>query len=221
MKNNELRNRQLMFPLDLQFFAEETPQGTEDSTQPDESGNDTGNEGTKEDDKPAKTYEDAMAEIAAAQAEVKKLKAERDNALKKAGDATKQLRAKMTEAELEAEKQAQESEERQAYLKDLETYKAENEALKRYRLQGMSDDLAAQAAKAEIEGDMDALADIQKQHTQALLKEKEAEWKASRPRVNIGNGEDSSMTKEEILAIKDVNERQKAIAAHLDLFNKN
>lgn len=221
MKNNELRNRQLMFPLDLQFFAEETSQGTEDSTQPDESGNDTGNEGTKGDDKPAKTYEDAMAEIAAAQAEVKKLKAERDNALKKAGDATKQLRAKMTEAELEAEKQAQESEERQAYLKDLETYKAENEALKRYRLQGMSEDLAAQAAKAEIEGDMDALADIQKQHTQALLKEKEAEWKASRPRVNIGNGEDSSMTKEEILAIKDVNERQKAIAAHLDLFNKN
>ena len=221
MKNNELRNRQLMFPLDLQFFAEETSQGTEDSTQPDESGNDTGNEGTQGDDKPAKTYEDAMAEIAAAQAEVKKLKAERDNALKKAGDATKQLRAKMTEAELEAEKQAQESEERQAYLKDLETYKAENEALKRYRLQGMSEDLAAQAAKAEIEGDMDALADIQKQHTQALLKEKEAEWKASRPRVNIGNGEDSSMTKEEILAIKDVNERQKAIAAHLDLFNKN
>lgn len=221
MKNNELRNRKLMFPLDLQFFAEETSQSTEDSTQPDESGNENGNEGTTGDDKPAKTYEDAMAEIAAAQAEVKKLKAERDNALKKAGDATKQLRAKMTEAELEAEKQAQESEERQAYLKDLETYKAENEALKRYRLQGMSDDLAAQAAKAEIEGDMDALADIQKQHTQALLKEKEAEWKASRPRVNIGNGEDSSMTKEEIMAIKDVNERQKAIAAHLDLFNKN
>lgn len=221
MKRNELCNRQPMF-MNLQFFAEDTPQGTEDSTTPVETSSESGDEGTEVDAKPAKTYEDAMAEIAAANAEVKKLKAERDNALKRAGDATKQLRAKMTEAELEAEKQAQESEERQAYLKDLENYKAENEALKRYRLQGMSEELAAKAAKAEIDGDMDALADIQRQHTNALLKEKEAEWKSSRPRVNIGDGEDSNMTKEEILAIKDVNERQKAIAAHLNLFsNKN
>lgn len=221
MRKEELCNRQPLFPMELQFFADEGTQSTEDSTTPDASGEDAGNEGDKGDEKiPQKSYEDAMAEIAAAQAEVKKLKAERDAALKKSGEAQKALRAKMTEAELEAEKQAQESEERQAYLKDLENYKAENEALKRYRLQGMPDELAQKAAKAEIEGDMDALADIQRQHTQALIKEKEAEWKASRPRVNMGSGEDSSMTKEEILAIKDTQERQKAIAAHLNLFTQ-
>lgn len=221
MKNNELRNRQPMF-MNLQFFAEETSQSTEDSTTPDESVAETGNEGSTGEEKiPQKTYEDARAEIAAAQAEVKKLKAERDAALKKSGEAQKALRAKMTEAELEAEKAAQEDEERKAYVSELENYKKQNEAYKRYRLQGMETSLAEKAAKAEIDGDMDALADIQKQHTQALIKEKEAEWKASRPRVNIGDGEDSSMTKEEIMAIKDVNERQKAIAAHLDLFNKN
>ena len=65
---------------------------------------------------------------------------------------------------------------------------------------------------------MDALADIQRQHTQALIKEKEAEWKASRPRVNVGDDDSSSMTKEEILAIKDRDERQKEIAKHLNLF---
>ena len=82
----------------------------------------------------------------------------------------------------------------------------------------MSDDLAEKAAKAEIEGDMDALADVQQQHTKALLKEKEAEWKASRPRVNMGDGEEGSMTREEIFAIKDPKARQEAIARNLKQF---
>ena len=67
---------------------------------------------------------------------------------------------------------------------------------------------------------MDALADVQKQHTQSLIKAKEAEWKASRPRVNVGDDEDSSMTKEEILAIQDRDERTKAIAKNLALFTQ-
>lgn len=201
-----------LMPLNLQFFAEDTG---EESSGAEDGGN---AEPETNDEPPAKTYEDALSEIAAAKAESKKMKAERDAALKKAGDATKQLRAKMSEAELEAEQKAADDEAKQAHLKELETYKAQNEALKRYRMQGMSDELAEKAAKAEIEGDMDALADIQRQHTQALIKEKEAEWKASRPRVNVGDDDDSSMTKEEILAIKDRDERQKAIAKHLSLF---
>ena len=124
----------------------------------------------------------------------------------------------MSEDELKAEQDAQAKEEKEAHIKELEQYKAENEALKRYRLQGMSDELATKAAKAEIEGDMDALADVQKQHTQSLIKAKEAEWKASRPRVNVGDDEDSSRTKEEMLAIQDRDERTKAIAKNLSLF---
>ena len=126
----------------------------------------------------------------------------------------------MTEAELQAEQQAEKDEEHKAYVADLENYKRTNEAIKRYQLQGMSPDLAEKAAKAEIDGDMDALADIQSQHTKALIKAKEAEWKASRPRVNVGDGEESSMTKEEILAIQDRDERQRQMAMHLDLFGK-
>lgn len=210
MKNRILRNPKM--PMNLQFFAEDT-QGTEDSSKP-ENREDNGSEVEKSE----KSYEDAMAEIAAKDAQLKKMKADLDSALKKAGDATKQLRAKMSEAELKAEQDAQAKEEQDAYVKGLESYKAENEAFKRYTLQGMNSELAQKAAKAEIEGDMDALADIQKQHTQEIIKAKEAEWKASRPRVNMGDGDDSSMTKEEILAISDRSERQKAIAKHLDLF---
>lgn len=215
-KNIENRN---YLPYNLQFFAEDESASVGDNTEAN-SEMESENSGTKDNSTEKRTYEDALAEIAAAQAEVKKLKAERDNALKRAGDATKQLRAKMTEAELQAEQQAEKDEEHKAYVADLENYKRTNEAIKRYQLQGMSSDLAEKAAKAEIDGDMDALADIQSQHTKALIKAKEAEWKASRPRVNVGDGEESSMTKEEILAIQDRDERQRQMAMHLDLFGK-
>lgn len=220
--NLSSRETELRMPLNLQFFAEDDSAGADDNTNPEDNdagGEEGNNKDTgKDTDKPTKTYEDALAEIAAAQAEVKKAKAERDAALKKTGEITKQLRAKMTEAELEAEKKQAEDEEKAEYVKGLEAYKAQNEALKRYQLQGMNAELAEKAAKAEIEGDMDALAEIQQQHTKALLKEKEAEWKASRPRVNMSDGEEGSMTKEEILAIKDTKERQEAIAKNISLF---
>ncbi|WP_406543903.1 hypothetical protein [Pseudobutyrivibrio sp.] len=211
----EVRTNELL-PINLQFFAEDAAEGADEGSV--STDGDTKSE--PEEGEPSKSYEDALSEIAAAKAEAKKLKAERDAALKKSGEISKQLRAKMSEDELKAEQDAQAKEEKEAHIRELEQYKAENEALKRYRLQGMSDELATKAAKAEIEGDMDALADVQRQHTQSLIKAKEAEWKASRPRVNVGDDEDSSMTKEEILAIQDRDERTKAIAKNLSLFTQ-
>lgn len=216
MKNRTIGTNGLL-PINLQFFAEDVDEGADDNSGSTDNGE---TKSEPDESEPSKSYEDALSEIAAAKAEAKKLKAERDAALKKSGEISKQLRAKMSEDELKAEQDAQAKEEYEAHVKELEQYKAENEALKRYRLQGMTDDLAAKAAKAEIEGDMDALADVQKQHTQSLIKAKEAEWKASRPRVNVGDDEDSSMTKEEILAIQDRDERTKMIAKHLSLFEQ-
>ncbi|MEE3484483.1 MAG: hypothetical protein VZQ98_09210 [Bacteroidales bacterium] len=212
---NKVRTNELL-PINLQFFAEDAAEGADEGSV----STDGDDKSEPDEGEPSKSYEDALSEIAAAKAEAKKLKAERDAALKKTGEISKQLRAKMSEDELKAEQDAQAKEEKEAHIKELEQYKAENEALKRYRLQGMSDELATKAAKAEIEGDMDALADVQKQHTQSLIKAKEAEWKASRPRVNVGDDEDSSMTKEEILAIQDRDERTKMIAKHLSLFDQ-
>lgn len=212
---NKVRTNELL-PINLQFFAEDAAEGADEGSV----STDGDDKSEPDEGEPSKSYEDALSEIAAAKAEAKKLKAERDAALKKTGEISKQLRAKMSEDELKAEQDAQAKEEKEAHIKELEQYKAENEALKRYRLQGMSDELATKAAKAEIEGDMDALADVQKQHTQSLIKAKEAEWKASRPRVNVGDDEDSSMTKEEILAIQDRDERTRMIAKHLSLFDQ-
>lgn len=216
MKKNFNGNYRPMFPMHLQFFAEDDSAGATDSTQT----SDTTDDSSGTDEKSGeKSYEDALAEIAQAQAEVKKMKAERDAALKKSGEVSKQLRAKMSEDELKAEQAAQEKEEHDAYVKELESFRNRTLAKERYILQGMDAELASKAAEAEIKGDMDELASIQASFTKKLIKAKEDEWKASRPRVNMGDGDtDSSMTKEEILAIADRDKRQEEIAKHLNLF---
>ena len=65
MKKSELCNRKLLC-MNLQFFADDSSAGADDSTPPDNGANEqneTGNEGGT-DSQHVKTYEDAMAEIA-------------------------------------------------------------------------------------------------------------------------------------------------------------
>ena len=144
-------------------------------------------------------------------------KAALDKALKDVARLTKENREKMTEAEIEAQEKRLEAERAQEELADLRAYKQKNEAKERYLLQGMSAELAIEAADAEVAGDMDKLADIQRKNLEAQIKAKEAEWKATRPRLNAGDGS-VSMTKEEIMAIKDTVQRREAIARNIDLF---
>ena len=129
-----------------------------------------------------------LKQIADLKAELNRNKKARDKALSEVGEYKKQLRAKMS-ADEQAEIERQEAEaERKAYVESLESYKKKSEATARYALQGMSQEMAKQAADAEIAGDMDLLADIQKKHTQQMIKSKEAEWLKSRPEINAGGG---------------------------------
>ena len=50
------------------------------------------------------------------------------------------------------------------------------------------------------------------------IKEKEAEWIKSRPAATVGNGSFPTMTKEQIMAITDRDERMRAIAQNQNLF---
>ena len=129
-----------------------------------------------------------LKQIADLKAELNRNKKARDKALSEVGEYKKQLRAKMT-ADEQAEIERQEAEaERKAYVESLETFKKTAEATARYALQGMSQEMAKQAADAEISGDMDLLADIQRKHTQQMVKNAEAEWLKSRPEINAGGG---------------------------------
>lgn len=193
----------IKLPYNLQFFAE----GEEGAATPEPEQADVEN---------LESLKQQLAEERAAKA---KDKAALDKALKQVGDLTKQLRSKQTQQEIEDEAKRAAEEEIKEHIASLEAYKRENEAKERYLLQGMDAEMAKKAASAEVAGDMDALADIQRQHTDALIKAKEAEWKKSMPKAHVGDGSYPAMTKEEILAIEDVEERTQAIAKHLNLFN--
>lgn len=159
-----------------------------------------------------------MAEIARMKVNEQKMKKELDKALKEKGEVTKALRAKQTAAELEDEAKREEEERHQAYVMELEEFKRKTEAKERYLMQGMSVEMATKAADAEVSGDMEALTDIQRQHTEATLKAARAEWQKSIPQPQFGTAEYSSMSKKDILSIKDTAERQKAILANRQMF---
>ena len=192
-KNNDAENQQ----TDTNASREQTETKTEDT----------------------QVTENVNAQLAEAQAEIAKLKNSLSKANSEAANYKKELRAKQTVQEQEDEAKREAKEQQEAYVKDLEQFKTRTLAKERYLMQGMTVEMADKAAQAEVEGDMDTLATIQKQHTDAALKAAKAEWQKSIPEANRGTGNTPTMTKEEIFAIKDPVERQKAIAANMALFN--
>ena len=200
--NNELS-------YNLQFFAEEgeaAPENTE-------------GQGAEPTEEGSEKVAELLAELAKERAARQKDKAALDKVLKENGEIKKSLRARQTEQEIEDEAKREEAEKVKAHITELEEYKQRNEAKERYLLQGMDAETAKKAAEAEVSGDMDELAAIQKQHTDALIKAKEAEWKASRPQLNVGEGSGSDMTRDEIMAISDPVLRRQKIAENIDKFN--
>lgn len=145
---------------------------------------------TEETEQNAVTVDSLMAEMAKLKAENAKNKTALDKALHNNGELTKQLRAKMTASEQEAEAKREAEEAQANRIKELETFKRTAEARERYVATiGMTPDLAKEAADAEVSGDMDALAAIYKKHQDAALKAKEAEWYKNRPIPETGRGE--------------------------------
>ena len=71
--------------------------------------------------------------------------------------------------------------------------------------------------EAVSESDHNAIAAIIENQKKAAVKEAQAEWLKSRPQANAGAY--SSMTKEQIMAIPDRNERIRAIAQNQHLFS--
>lgn len=217
--------KEMILPMNLQIFAGESgepqpepgksgepqPEPGKGEPTPDEPDGGEGEGGTKTDE--------LIAELAKMRVEQKKTQDALDRALKEKADAVKALRAKQTVEEIEDEAKREEEERHLAYVAELEEYKKKNEAMKRYmEVQKMPTDLAEKAAEAEVSGDMDALSEIQRQHSEAALKAARADWQKSIPQPQFGVNEYSSMTKEEIMKIKDPDERVVAIAKNKHLF---
>lgn len=139
------------------------------------------------------TVDSLMAEVAQLKAENAKNKTALDRALHSNGELTKQLRAKMTASEQEAEAKREAEEAQANRIKELENYKRKSEARERYMTTiGMPADLAKEAAEAEVAGDMDALASVYKRHQESVLKASEADWLAKRPMPETGRDENKA-----------------------------
>ena len=160
------------------------------------------------------TVEQLMSQLAAERAEKEKNKIALDKALKEKGDITKQLRAKQTAEEQEAEAQAEAQrlaeEEREALRKENNRFKA-MAAYKRF-----DEKTVDKWLEAVSEADHVTLSAMLEAEIQKEVKGKQAEWMKSRPPVNAGQY--STMTKEQIMAISDREERRKAMAQNMDLF---
>lgn len=155
-----------------------------------------------------------MAQLAAERAEKEKYKTANDKLSKEAADTKRQLRAKQTAEEQEAEAQAEAQrlaeEERENLRKENNRFKA----MAAYK--NLDEKTVDKLLEAVSDADHATLAAIIEAEVQKAVKEAKAEWMKSRPPVNAGQY--SSMTKEQIMAIPDRDERRKAMAQNMDLF---
>ena len=149
-------------------------------------------------------------------AEYEKLKSALDKALKEKGDITKQLRAKQSEDERISAEQAEAQRIRD---EEFEAIKAENNRMKAVgAYKDISEKVVEQLITAVSEADHLTIASIIANEKKLAVSAAEKTWMGSRPA--IGSNSYSSMTVEQIMAITDRDERQRAIAMNLDLFNK-
>lgn len=169
----------------------------------------------------APTVDELMAQLAQEKADKAKIKNALDKASSDAAEYKKALRAKMTAQEQASEAAKEEQAAKDARLEEAERKVSIYEATERYMtVNKYSSELARKAAEAEVAKDFVALSEINKQHEAELIKqtraEIETEFYKNRPRVQSGTY--SGMTKEDIMNIKDSNERAKAIHENINLF---
>lgn len=162
------------------------------------------------------TVEELMAQLATANAEKEKYKSASDKASSEAAKYKKELRSKQTAEEQEAEAKAEADKLRDEELESLRKELNHNKAVAAYK--GINNEKTVETLiDAVSESDHNAIAAIIENEKKAAVKEAQAEWLKSRPQANAGAY--SSMTKEQIMAIPDRQERLKAIALNQNLFS--
>lgn len=161
------------------------------------------------------TVEELMAQLESERAEKERHKSALDKALKEKGDITKQLRAKQSEDERLSAEQAEAQRIRD---EEFEATKAELNKMKAVGAYKSisSDKVVESLIDAVSNADHNAIAQIIDSECKKAVAEAEQAWLKDRPRVQ--HGQHSAMTKEQIMAIQDRDERTRAIALNQDLF---
>jgi len=169
----------------------------ENKTMAENQAQDAKNNADIENEQKPMTLEQMQVAFAKMQAENAKLHNAVTRANGEAANYKKPLREKMTadEQRAEAENEARQAE--QERIKSLEDFQKKTLAEKRYIASGMTLEQASRAAEAEISNDYESLAMINKEVTDAIVKQKQAEWLKSRPSVNMSSSDDVSVTRKQ------------------------
>lgn len=174
------------------------------------------NEPVKAHENNVPTVEELMAQLATERAEKEKYKSASDKASSEAAKYKKELRSKQTAEEQEAEAKAEADKLRDEELESLRKELNHNKAVSAYKAI-QNEKVVETLIEAVSESDHNAIAAIIESEKKAAVKAAQAEWLDSRPQANAGAY--SSMTKEQIMAIPDRNERIRAIAQNQHLFS--
>ena len=165
---------------------------------------------------PNEEVEALKAELEKAKAESARFKNSIDKLTKEAAEKKREERARMSEEERIKAEQDEEftrlKEKAEADAKELNHLKA----VTAYK--SVDDEVVEKLIDAIDDKDHLAIAGLIDKIVEKAIKEKEAEWKKSRPSAFVGDGSFPTMSKEEIMAIKDPIERHRKIAENIKLF---
>ena len=145
-----------------------------------------------------------------------KLKRAMDKASSEAADYKKKYNATLSEQEKASVEQAEEQHRRDERLAELERENSIHKFTEQFLDLGYDKESAKKAATAQVDNDLEMLFKLQKENIDAKILAKEQELIKDMPRAKTGHY--ASMTKDQIMSISDRNERQKAIAENLELF---
>lgn len=160
---------------------------------------------------------EAEERAARAEAEAKRFKASVDKLTHEKAEEKRAAMAKLPEMERIAAEREEELEKLKAkaeadakelnYLKAVSAYN------------GVADEKIVERLIDSVSaGDHAEISKVIAEIRDKAIKEKEAEWKTNRPAGFVGSGSYPTKTREEILAIKDDEERIREMAKHRDLF---
>lgn len=150
---------------------------------------------------PSPSVDDLMAEIARMKADMSRNKNALDKALREKGEITKKLREKQTAEEAEAEERALAESERAEREAEKDRIIATYEAKAMFAEMGLSGKDLDTAIQAKIDGDEKTVYSVIVKHFEnkfeTALKTEKSEWLGNRPQVNVGVGENTTLTKEQ------------------------
>lgn len=172
---------------------------------------------TKTDEKPTTHSASVEEQLQTLMVENAKMKRAMERANSEAADYKKKYNATLSEQERASQEKAEEQARRDERLAELERENSIHKFTESFLDLGYDKESAIKAATAQVDGDVDELFKLQKKIIDEKVLAKEQELYKSMPRAKTGVY--ASMTKEQIMAIPDREERRKAMAENWELFN--